>query len=92
MKALFIATMPIGALTSALTMVVPLLVPPRPEKKKKRKEKKTAHSQQKRKEKYKQCSARFLFFIFFVGNLWRWNNGGGAMEEEIERGKRTFRM
>ena len=28
-----------------------------------------------------------LFFFFFssVGNLWRLNNGGVAMEEEIER-------
>ena len=27
-------------------------------------------------------------FFFFAGNLWRWNNDGGAMEEEIEREKR----
>ena len=28
--------------------------------------------------------------LFFSsgGNLWRWNNDGGAMEEEIEREKR----
>ena len=34
-----------------------------------------------------QCSAWFLVFFFFssAGNLWRWNNGGGAMEEEVER-------
>ena len=37
----------------------------------------------------------WLFFFFFLyiyffstGNLWRWNNDGGAMEEEIEREKR----
>ena len=30
----------------------------------------------------------FFSFLFSVGNLWRWNNDGGAMEEEIEREKR----
>ena len=31
----------------------------------------------------------FLYIYFFsAGNLWRWNNDGGAMEEEIEREKR----
>ena len=35
----------------------------------------------------------FLFFIYFFSadNLWRWNNDGGAMEEEIEREKRRER-
>ena len=26
-----------------------------------------------------------VFFFPPAGNQWRWNNGGGAMEEEIER-------
>ena len=30
----------------------------------------------------------FLYIFFSAGNLWRWNNDGGAMEEEIEREKR----
>ena len=30
----------------------------------------------------------FLYIFFSAGNLWRWNNDGGAMKEEIEREKR----
>ena len=30
----------------------------------------------------------FFFFFLPAGNLWRWNNGGGAMEKEKEREKR----
>ena len=32
----------------------------------------------------------FFSFLFSVGNLWRWNNGGGAMEGEIEREMSNF--
>ena len=62
--------------------------------KRKKKKKKTKLSQQKRKEKLKHSihknrnSVRLGFFFFFflsTSNLGRWNNGGGAMEEEIDR-------
>ena len=33
----------------------------------------------------------FLYIFFSAGNLWRWNNDGGAMEEEIKREKRRER-
>ena len=33
----------------------------------------------------------FFFFFFSAVNLWRWNNDGGAMEEEIKREKRRER-
>ena len=33
----------------------------------------------------------FFIFFFSTDNLWRWNNDGGAMEEEIEREKRRER-
>ena len=34
---------------------------------------------------------RLLFFFFSAVNLWRWNNDGGAMEEEIERERNVER-
>ena len=36
------------------------------------------------------CGFFFIYF-FSAGNLWRWNNDGGAMEEEIEREQRRER-